>query len=70
MRRHEGVSGGKDNTVQEQSSSIIVGGHALQQCKGIADPVRGCGSELRRVQEVVDRDDLLHQGGHDTYFAG
>lgn len=44
-----------------------MGSHTLQQRESIADSVRGSSSELRWVQEVIDGDNLLHQGGHNTY---
>lgn len=40
--------------------------YTLEQGKCVTNPVRGCGSKLRRVEKRVDGDDLLDQGGHDT----
>lgn len=47
-----------------------MGCDALQQCERIANPVGGCGSELRGVEEGVDGDDLLNEGGHNTWNRG
>jgi len=44
-------------------------GDALEESESIAHAVRGGGRELRRVEERVDRDDLLDQGRHDTCRA-
>ena len=60
---------GSDNcglTVKEQRPSLIVRCHALQERQRIADPVRCCGGQLRRVKQRVYRDDLLEQRCHDT----
>ena len=54
------------HTVEEQCTSLVVGGHALQKGKSIADPIGGRGGELRGIEEGVDGDDLLDEGGHDA----
>jgi hypothetical protein len=43
-----------------------MGRDTLQQSQRIADPVGRGGSQLRRVQQRIDRDNLLEQGSHDT----
>ena len=40
---------------------------ALEQGERVAHPVGGRRRELRRVEEVVDADDLLEQRRHDTW---
>lgn len=47
-----------------------MGGDTLQQREGIADPVGSGGCELRGVEKGVDGDDLLDEGGHDTWSKG
>lgn len=36
-------------TAQEQSTSLVVGSHTLEECEGVADAVRSSSSKLRRI---------------------
>lgn len=67
LHRGRGGKGGEGVlTAEEEGSRLVVGRDALQQGQGVAHPVRGRGRELRRVEEVVDADDLLEKRRHDT----
>lgn len=46
-------------TIQEEHSSLRMTSHALEECKCVADPVRGMCTERRRRKHRIDRDDLL-----------
>ena len=49
---------------QKRLSGIGMGGDALEQCQGVADPIRGMGGERGWSQQGVNRDNLLEQGRH------
>jgi hypothetical protein len=54
------------HTIQEERAGFIVGSDALEQCESITDTIRSGGSQLRWVQQRIDRDNFLQQGCHDT----
>jgi hypothetical protein len=53
-------------TIQEQAAGFIMAGNALEQGQRIADTITRSGSELARIQQRVDGDDLLQQARHDA----
>lgn len=55
------------HTVQEEGPSLVVGSNTLKESERIADSVGGGGCELRRVEQCIDRDDLLEERGHNTW---
>ncbi len=57
---------GEALTVQEQGARIIMGRNALKKRKSITNAVRRGRRQLGWIEEGVDRDDLLEQGGHDA----
>lgn len=57
-------------TVEEESTRLVVRGHALEERESIADPVRGGSGELGRVEERIDADNLLEKRCHNSYTRG
>ena len=53
-------------TTQKQAASFGVGRDTLKKRKGVTDTIRSSRGQLRRIEQRVDRDDLLEEGGHDT----
>lgn len=66
ISRNEGRASEREHTAQEEAASLGVRGDTLKKCKSIANTIRSCSGQLRRIEERVDRDDLLQQRGHDT----
>ncbi len=46
-------------TVQEKPSGLIMRSHTLQKGQSITDTIRRSSCQLGRVQQRIDRDDLL-----------
>lgn len=55
------------HTIQKQTTSITVTRDALKQCQGVADAIGRSRSQLRRIQQRINRDDLLQERRHDAY---
>lgn len=55
------------HTIEEECSCLIVRGNTLQKSQCIADAVGGGSSELRWVEQSIDGNDLLQQGGHHAF---
>lgn len=53
-------------TAQKQAACFGVRSDALEKCESVADTVRSRSRQLRRVEQRVNRYDLLEKGSHDT----